>query len=332
MKDDNLYVSWIVDGFKNNYLSTVNHGELTYFHYLTPFSNPYFGPLNPVLLFCGHSKTTFNDKSHIMLRDGLIPLTYFFKESDPKDFECTFYIPAEFWFLVPKEWRTKVKFFRISAKTIYNAANLPKKIILMGTLNSTFADGDEFAEDIRNLVASLGGKDNLKNIDVAAYFSFKRNDLWGRWDDENILEYSKVLFNEIKMDIKFPQLDNIMSESGFKDVLYHEVNRGYFISQSYMSQHLLSRGAGQIGNLEVSDKLVAEKSISLSLHHTLETFTYSKEALLGSDYVDPFKDSVYFSYRKFFETVMKTHQGNQWDGWFSSYLKSHYKGRKIKSF
>lgn len=330
MKDDNLYVSWIVDGFKNNYLSTVNQSELTYFHYLTPFSNPYFGPLNPVLLFCGHSKTTFNDKSHVMLRDGLIPLTYFFNESDPEDFECVFYIPAEFWFIVPKNWRSKVKFFKVKANTVYHQGNLPKKIILMGTLNSTFADGDEFAEDIRNLAATLGGKDNLKNIDIAAYFSFKRNDLWGRWDDENILEYSKVLFNELKMDIKFPPLENIMSESGFRDVLYYEVNRGYFIGQSFMTQHMLGRGAGLLKNDSEIEKLIPEKSINLSLHHKLETYRYNDDSLSGKDYIDPFKDSVYYSYRKFFDTVMKTHQGNHWDGWFSSYIKSYYKGKKSK--
>lgn len=331
MKDDKLYVSWIIDGFKNNYISNVNHSELTYFHYLTPFSNPFFNPLNPVLLFCGYSKTTFNDKSHVMLRDGLIPLTYFFKESDPDDFECTFYIPAKFWFVVPKNWRRKVKFFRIKSDTVYSANNLPKKIILMGTLNSTFADGDEFAESIRNLVSELGGKENFKNIDVAAYFSFKRNDLWGHWDEENILEYAKVLFNEIKMDIKFPPLENIMSESGFKDVLYYEVNRGYFISETYMTQHLLSRGAGLIDDFKISDKFVADKSVNLSLNHKLETFSYTKEAMEGDDYIDPFKDSVYFSYRKFFETVMKTNQGNHWDSWFSSYLKTHYRGRSSKS-
>lgn len=330
MNNDNIYVSWITDSFRNNYLNQNPDIDHAFFHYLTPFSNPYIGPLNPILLFCGYSIKSFNEKSNIMLRDGLIPLTYFFSESKPEDFNSTFYLPAEFCSIVPKLWRPKVKFYRVKASTTYHAGNLPRKILLVGTLNSTFADRDEFKAEILNLVNSLGGKENLKNIEIAAYFSFKRNDLWGHWDEENILEYSKVLFNELKMDISFPPLENILSESGFKDVLYYEVNRGYFISSTYTAQHILSRGAGLVEKNGVSEKLEFDKSLSLSLHHQIDTYQFSKDALGEDDYVDPFKDSIYLTYRKFFESFSGSRHGNHWDGWFASYVKNYYKNKKLK--
>lgn len=324
--NDNLYISWIADSFKNSYLTQSTEIELAYFHYLTPFSSPFAGPLNPLMLFCGYSKKALKEKNSVMIRDGLIPLTYFFRDLSPDDFDCTFYVHANFWFLVPEVWRPKVKFYTQESKVTYHAGNLPRKILLMGTLNSTFADGQEFKDEIKKLVASLGGREALRNIEIAAYFSFKRNDLWGSWDDENILEYSKTLFNEMKLDISFPSLENIMSENDFRDVLYHEVNKRYFIAESYPSQVILSRGGGLLRTENVLP-LELEKSVNVSLNHKLNLYKLSAEGS-SQKYQDPFKEKIFLEYRKFFESFTRTNKSNHWDSWFASYVKSYYK--KVK--
>ncbi|MDD4973883.1 MAG: hypothetical protein PHY93_06005 [Bacteriovorax sp.] len=290
--------------------------------YLKPFSLDYYAPTNPVLLGGNITKKLINKKIWT-LRDGLIPLSFFFRENSPSKMPGEFAIHKDLWFLVPEQWRDKIVFYDIKSDYVYNEEHLPENLFITGMLNSTFADLEEFENDLLAISNRLGKK-NIEKMKIIAFFPNKRNNLWGKWSDENSLEFSKHLFSKLKMDIQFPGWETIQAEMNFKNYLYHEINRGYFIQDTYTKYFALSRGAGllQENNFESPLKEIANHR--LSLHHSLSIYLPDFSKL--PRYSDPFKDDYFF----YFQDLCKGHIKNvrtspNWDSWFALYLKKFYK-------
>ncbi|MGZ3787082.1 MAG: hypothetical protein ACXVLQ_01090 [Bacteriovorax sp.] len=291
-------------------------------YYLRPFSNAYFAPTNPVLLG-GNITQKLIDKKIWTLRDGLIPLSFFFRERSPNGAIGEFAIHKDLWFIVPEQWRDKILFYDVQSDDSYNEERLPTKLFITGMLNSTFADLEEFEKDLLNLCKILGKK-NIEKMEIVAFFPNKRNKLWGKWQNENALNFSKVLFSGLKMDIHLPEWDEIQSEMNFKNCLYHEINRGHFIQDTYTKYLALSKGAGLLQKNNLGRHLLQRETHRLSQHHTLSIYVPDFSKL--PKYVDPFKDDYFY----YFQDLCKGHIKNSsispsWESWYAFYLKKFYK-------
>lgn len=323
-------VEWVYDFIANSYLTVSEEAkkDLTYYHYLTPFSNTYYGLTNPVLLYCGHRAVDLSSKKVWTIRDGMLPLSIFFKEIIASSFSHELYIPAQFWFLVPNEWRPKVKYYTVKADTVFSKKNLPKKIFITGFCNSTMADAEEFKEDLEE-IAKILGKDNIQKMEVMAYFPGKRNDIWGGWKEENILKYSRYLFENLKLDIAFPDFATINLESNFKDCLYVEINRNYFIQETYTKHFALARGAGLLDLPEVEHPLKKTTSTRLSLYHSMEIYELDEDR--AASYEDPLYDKNFDVMKKILVASSKNHKVSAWwESWFATYVKHYYVSKQGK--
>lgn len=330
-KDEFEFIQWGFDLVKNAYLNkseTTEERDRLYSIYLYPFSKEIYTLNNSVLLFGGHSFKSFDEKTVLTLRDGLIPLSIFFTEMRPEDISQEIYIHKDFWFLVPKEWREKIKFFDLRSDIEYSAKKLPKKIFVTGILNSTLADPEELETSLQHLVNTIGAE-NLKNIDVSAYFPDKRTDLWGSWDEENILTYSKLLYKYLGIDMKTPLWRDVKLELDMRDSLYYEVNTGLFIKDSYMTHFSLSRGAGLLASDSADGddrfKLISELRTSLYHKYKFYEFDFSK--------VKPFVDPLDSDYKRYFKRLLEFQNKDirlnfEWEKWYASYIKRYYKMNK----
>ena len=325
------YVQWGFELIKNSYLNKKQHSDSKdelYLHYLSPFSQEFFGSHSPVLLFGGHDFKEVEKNKTVSLRDGLIPLYIFFETFKAKDFSCELMIHKDFWFIVPDDWREKVRFYNVRSKNEYSKSNLPSKIIVTGILNSTFVDPDEFGESLDHLANTLG-RENLKNIEVISYFPDKRNDLWGSWEEDNILRYSKMIFEKLKLDIKTPTWRDLTNELEFLDCLYYEVNAGLFIKDSFVQFKTLSKGAGLLQqNSEVGPfKKVGE--IPASLYHTYDIYKLDVDKV--GKYSAPFSREKIPYFKRIAENDFNGVRINMyWEQWFASYLKKVIKDRKLQ--
>ena len=323
-------IQWSYDFIRNFYLSnveTISEREKIYLNYLHPFSEKYYGPTNPVLLLGGADIEQLMKKDVWTIRDGIIPLSVFFAENTLNEKKLQLMIHKDLWFMVPEKWRTNVSFYEITAEMKFSKANLPKRIIIMGSPNDTLADNDEFEEDIELLSTTLG-KSNIEKMEVVGYFPNKRTDLWGKWQDENIFKYSKKLFNSLKMDIKFPEWQLLKSEMNCKNTLYYEVNRGHFIKDSYPLHLFLSRGAGLLEDINRKGPLIETGKVKLSLYHNMVTYKLD-EANCGK-YVDPLSDELMPYFRKIIERGTNPRNvGASWEAWFGSFIKKHYKNKEL---
>lgn len=332
--DTSEVVQWSYDFIQSFYLNnneTQTETEVIYQNYLSPFGNKYFSSLNPFLIYGGADISKLMKKNVWLLRDGLIPLSFFFQNASLTlmEDERKFLVHKDFWFLVPPEWQESVLFYEKVSDVNYGNENPPQKLILAGIANQTLASQDEFLAKIENL-AKVFTKKDFDNMEISAYFPNKRNDLWGRWQDENIFQYSKIMFQKIKLDIDFPEWDMIKSNMDFKNSLYYEINSGSIIRDTFTQEMFLSRGAGLLKN---DSPLEAEgftkiRTQKVSLYHSVNIyeFDYSKH----SAYSNPLDSDLMPYFKKILEKssdVKILSQG--WELWYGTFVKKHYDGSKL---
>ncbi len=327
-KRESEIVQWSYDLVQNAYLvkpdDADNHHDI-YLNYLFPFCNNYYGPTNPLVIFGGHSVKDLPERPYITVRDGIVPLCILFRDIKPSAIKGHLFIHRDLWFTVPEDWREKVKFFDVEATTVYDSKNLPKRIFIAGTLNSTLADPEEFEGLVKNLCDGLG-KENIKNIDIMAFFPNKRTDLWGAWEEENVLNYSRAIFEHLKVEIKTPEWPVIHSENNFKDCLYYEVNAGTLVKDSYLSHFTLSRGAGLLRRTPdpIDAHFRLTSTVGLSLYHRMNLYEidYEKVTL----YCDPLMGDNFRYYKKLIEAANHKKKFNfKWEKWLATYLKRFFK-------
>ncbi len=330
MKDH--YVQWGFDLVKNAYLNREiepDPKDDLYLNYLRPFSSEFFGINNPALIFGGHDFRILTDKPILTLRDGLLPLTIFFRDVAPADVNCEIHIHKDLWFIVPEPWKKKVKFYEVKADGEYSSEKLPKKIFISGILNSTLADPEEFESHLKRL-SDVIGKANLEKIEIYAYFPDKRNDLWGSWEEENVLRYSKYIFEHLKLDIKTPEWRLISAEQEFKDCLYYEVNAGLFIQDSFVKNMFLSKGAGLLES-SLDDRFKVVSEIRASLHHKYVVYEILPEK--DQTYVSLVNDKELPYFQRITSHEFDRVKFNfEWEKWYAFYIKKALKHRKAKTF
>lgn len=323
-------VQWSYDFIQNYYLNnteTITDQERTYLSYLSPFAEKYFGPTNPALLFGGVDVAQLMKKNLWTIRDGLIPLSMFFRDNTLKPEKVKLMIHKDLWFIVPEEWRESVTYYDIVANTTYSQKNPPQRLIIMGSPNETLADPDEFAEDIEFIAKSLGKK-NIDGMEIIGYFPNKRTDLWGRWQDENIFGYAKILFKEFKLDIKFPEWQILKNEINLKNSMYCEINRGHFIKDTFPLHLFLSRGAGLLKTEVEKEPLVEVNSIPLSLYHRMKIYKLDEKNC--PKYIDPLSDQQLPYLRKIIEKGTNPRNiGAGWEKWYGTYIKRYYKNIEL---
>lgn len=323
---DTETIQWIYDYLKNSESDQFIEKRKkirSYHHYLSPFSKNYYGTFNPALMLNGKTTNKLIDKKLWTLRDGLIPLYYFFEEHTPELFSGEIAIHKEMWFLVPKRWRDKVVLYETRNHFEYSKNNLPKKIFITGMFNSMFSDLQYFEKELIHLSEALG-QNNLENIEILAYFPSKKSNLETNWKEENLLHYSQLLFKHLGKNIQLTDWKGVTAHFNFKETLYFEINEGHYIKDTYTKHFALSRGAGLLPNPSEEIKGELIKFQNLSLYHSMVIYRpdYSQFPV----YLNPIDNDFY----EYYKNMIKSNQSGpnsttSWDSRLISYLKKFYK-------
>ncbi len=332
IKEPNEIIQWSYDFIQSFYLNnseTQTDTERMYAHYLAPFAEKYYSPLNPFLIFGGADISHLMKKDVWLLRDGLIPLSFFFKDAplDLMDGQRKFLVHKDFWFLIPPEWQKSVLFYDMIPSTFFGNGIVPEKMVLTGIANDTLADIDEFVQAITDLAAAFTEKE-IKSMQIIAYFPNKRADLWGKWQDENIFKYAKLIFKNLKLDIEFPEWDILQSSMDYQNTLYYEINSGAIVKDTSVQQMFLSRGAGLLKKKNETTSFKMIKKHQISLYHNVEIYEFDFKNSLP--YENPLKDDLMPYFKKIIEKGTAPRVLSEgWEKWYGTYIKKYYKARKI---
>ncbi len=315
-------IQWAYDFIENSYLAGPSElkKDLSYYYAMAPFSGPFYGPGNPILLFCGNSQLTFESPRTWLLRDGLIPLSLFFKETKPSAVEGRFLIPAHLFFLVPPAWRERVGFYEYRSRKVFSAAHPPKRVLLMGHTNDTMMDYEEYTGHLAHLKQVL---EPFGELPVSMLMVPKRSDMWGGWEDDQILRFTHALFKAFPERVSFPNWTQLENELNYEDTLYVEFNNYSLIYESRPRFLFLSRGAFELPRPAVGPDFNEVARLPASLHH--ELVVYEGRPELFERYRDPNTDLAYVELRKAFVAAGKGRKiQHWWEAWFGRYLKTYY--------
>ncbi len=332
MNTKDTTVQWSYDFIQSFYLNnseTLTDTERAYLHYLAPYSSKYFSVLNPFLIYGGANTSLLLKKDKWFLRDGLIPLSFFFKDAPEEllDTKREFYVHKDFWFLVPMKWRKQVRFYDFESKVTFCQKNKPKQIVICGIANETLADPKEFVEQVE-ILSTTFSKNELEKMNVIAYFPNKRTDLWGRWKDENNFKYAKTLFEKIKLDIDFPEWDAISTTSSYEGTLYYEINSGSILKDSFVTQLLLSKGAGLLKQPKIESFFELSSTVSLSMYHQVNLYNCNYDA--APSIGNPMEDELLPYFKKIIEKGSEQRTlAEGWEKWYGTYIKKYYKSQKL---
>ncbi|MFA6237018.1 MAG: glycosyltransferase family 4 protein [Bacteriovorax sp.] len=318
-------IQWAYDFIRSSeidYVSETRKKSKSYHVYLSPFSRKYYSTMAPALVFNGKLSSKLFDKNIVTLRDGIVPLSLFFEDQSPAKFSGNIAIHKDLWFLVPKIWQDKTYFYEIKGEVSFSKTQLPEKIFLAGTLNSTFADPQEFELALLQLQKTLG-KENIQKMDILAFFPLnKKVNLWGKWQDDELLKITRHLYDNLKINIKFSDWQSIRSETNFRNTLYYEINSGYFIKDTYTRHFALSRGAGELAQTSTLASLEQIKIQKLSLYHSMNVYKPDFSKLPA--YVNPLDNDYHDLFKSIYMSNKAPGLSTSWDSCFTSYLKKYF--------
>lgn len=328
---ESLKTSWAADYVRNAYLRKVyrQNGDNHYNSYLYPYAEPYYGIHHPIVLLGNHDYDFLetDDQELVTLRDGLIPLSYFFLTTDCNPHK-TYLVPEKFEHLVPASWQKNVKLYRtVSLGEASDAHRLrsASELCIFGAANSTFGSIDEFEENLDKFLGQLASKRQLSELKVRVFFSNNRSNLWGQWSDEIILDWTRVIFKRFGFDVLTMGWGRFSQKFDLRHCIYHELNSEHFLSDTYTRTFFLSRGAVDLALKPILDRKVL-KRIPLSRYHGVEVL----EPRFAAEFESPLDAPDFIFARDLVLAGLSTFTAEEdsvdrWDSWFIDAMASYAK-------
>jgi hypothetical protein len=239
-----------------------------FFQNLWPASEAYISALNPIFLADLHAIEATNPKSHYLVRDGILPLMWFFSQNpEPGNFKGKIRVHSDFEELVPDAWREQTELFSLfaekSAPQAKNAAPTKsiKQILLLGVIMPSVCSLPRLESDLANVIEFAGGKEELEKIKIRAFLPF-RMEAANMFSGHAYYNYFCSTLNRILgFNVEFIEYESLKWMYLEPGTWVHEFNEKYLYTDSYLSLLAMSKGGNFIPSVQGSS-VVAEVSES----------------------------------------------------------------------
>jgi hypothetical protein len=228
-----------------------------------PFMLPYFSPLCPAFSFEIATADNFLRQKTWLLRDGAIPLGWFFNAAAPALAEFgTLLVHSSLGGLVPRAWRKNIKFYDHFSHVEYSAANPPENLFLTGPVSAGITTIPELEAILDKTEESLGK--NFKG-NVLIYCPVRQLEFANAEEESFEFQFAQRVLSRFGKKVQFLHWQNI-EHATFRNTAFVDLNGGWIYKDSFMLHQLLSRGAGLLA--EPAPAIARESSrISLSPFH-----------------------------------------------------------------
>lgn len=282
-----------------------------------PFLNPYFSPLNPIYTpvfqkICSQGLRPLNERQMPvwMLRDGAVPLSWFFAQNEPDLLQGQILVHADLKDLVPETWAGKVASYRHRSKSTGDI----EKLLVIGPISETVISLQELDEALEKLGESLGKK-RIASMPVHLYCPI-------RGEGESYpARYMQKIYSAFKR-VKVVDWYDIENTGSFKGFGFVELNAGWLFKDSFVQQHALSRGASLVHQPPPLSKRV--RHFSLSSFHGVDVEPFTPKARITKAKADRLEKFFMHSAR----LMGDSGTAGPWPKWHEKWCRALFQNKK----
>jgi len=300
---------------KNNVLPLRKLKYKKFYSQFFPYYSYYESPLDTVLLDQVSNLTFFKNSEEWIVRDGIIPLLWFFKRfPEPENLKSKLYVESTLQKYVPVEWANHIGTYCLFSNQTYKKKNL----MILGSISERYFSMKQLNSFFLSLKSSLK-EFPVQNMSKLAHLSFQ--DL----NREKSLEFQINYFSQFHelfgLNVNTLTLPKILEAEGPSSYLIVNLNNNILLSDNFLIHYFLSRGAGMLPSHSQAKK---GRSVFISEHHGfyLNDTVESKISIFDS-LNDELKSVELFFKRNSYPRKEKSYQEHlPWPPWIFDWLKT----------
>jgi hypothetical protein len=229
-----------------------------------PFLDPYFSSLNPVFSFEAGPSLFQSGQKTILLRDGAIPLAWFFEGASRElAAAAQIFVHSTLGALVPERWKNRTKFYNIYSEQEFHEGNPPETLFLYGPICRGVMSLEELEEKLEQVQRILGKAEPKR---VLLFSPIRRTEFFGVEDESFEFQYYHRIFRRFGSKVEFISWQGAERMPHTHTALV-ELNHGWTYQDSTAAHILLRKGAGLL-RLPSNEKTGTR--VPLSPNHGME--------------------------------------------------------------
>ena len=284
-----------------------------------PAGDSYFSPIQTAFMVQFINLGFFNRQPAWIIRDGLIPLLWFFKTHPrPTGVKSRLYIHENLTEFVPKEWQELVGTYKIISASPFENTAEPNKILIAGIVSETYSSIKSLPENLK-IWSQKRPSVKLTDLPKFAFLPFKT---WGadHWTQMSFHpNYMVHLCKAMGTDIQVLNWHQMQSTDSWEGTYVLDLNDGMVCADSYFNHMALARGARLWLPTEANP---SADYISLSPYHGFEineSPDFSES--ISFEVKRSLKETSTFANVYLKAVRSETNQVLPWPKWFSSWAQ-----------
>lgn len=234
-----------------NYLSPFtrnwnNHKHPDFIFTFWPVTEEYYSPLNALYL---HELSHFreaHEHPHILSRDGLLPLLWFFENNPIPQTKTKLLVHERFQHFIPSAWWQDSGTYRLSGHPdrpfTWEKKTAPKRLLLHGIVTQNFIDLNYLKKRLDRMFALVEEK-KLQIEGVDCFLIFRDDPYHWCETDQLVGQFMQEISTALKGQATFFSEKEIINKNSFANYEVFELNQMYFSADNYINFLTLTRGA-----------------------------------------------------------------------------------------
>lgn len=282
-----------------------------------PAGESYFSPVQCAFFIQFISLSLFNQQPFWIMRDGLIPLLWFFKTHPrPTGIKSRIYVHESLTNYVPKEWQEITGSYHLKSTSRFGKSTSASSLLLTSVGSEIYCGQKALADNLK-LWAEQRPEIKLTDIPKLAFLPYRH---FGGPTEQTFHPNLMIqLCKAMGTDIRATNWNQMQSTDSWENFYILDLNDGMICSDSYFVHFVLARGA-QLWKPTEADP--SAQYISLSPYHRFEIndsvdFTQS----ISFEVKRSLKETTTFTERHLKAVYSEANQILPWPKWFSSWAQ-----------
>jgi hypothetical protein len=295
--------------------------------FLWPMAEPYYAPVPGVFLMQVSSFDLLNAKPVWLVRDGLLPLLWFFRlHPNPEGLNSKLLIEESLLPFVPSQWSRSVGSYKLVSTAKRNGK---RKLLFVGYLSEFFMPLDEIGLWLGQTFANESAEE-LKTMAKTVFLPFRQWHFQSDNDHVYHLMFVRKLIELMGSDfeaINQKRLQQLESTHGFEII---SANTNLLLSDNALVHQLLSKGGNLYGSYREQNSTDCD-FIAFSPYHGIQVRMNPEVSSIGRAWRRSLAETEKYQESLSRALSSDAHTKLPWPQWFSDWARVEMKKHRNHS-